>query len=427
MKVKLPSPFLWLLVLAILFACTDAKNRVTTSDNNGVLPSVADFYDVQASDSTFSNYYSFADSVSTYADNTVAECGYCQGMEARMLLQFASLPDSSNLNNIVLKLYISDRSNDLNGLQLRLGKCTRGWVENQTTWWKSGEDSTWTNPGGDFTLLDGAGYTATVTNADSVVFTLNQNDIASWLDDGDYNYGFMVVPVSGSGYVQLYTGESSNDPKLVFTYIKDDGDVTTHTKYATVDTFIYDGQPAVGQVRSSLVVGNSYPESSVIKFALPPAGFTDLDPNGTFTADQLLTEYQRMTINKAELWVKVKADGSYGTNEKVYVTPYLIIKDQPNLPLRPKNSTYPDGDYISISGTNSTSEEPSESGWVSVDITSVLQAITDGSYENYGIFLTSTYHNHDFTRWEFYSPSDPITANRPFMRVYYTPPYLEDR
>ncbi|OQX71957.1 MAG: hypothetical protein B6D62_00715 [Candidatus Cloacimonas sp. 4484_275] len=62
-----------------------------------------------------------------------------------------------------------------------------------------------------------------------------------------------------------------------------------------------------------------------------------------------------------------------------------------------------------------------------VDVTAIVQKITSGDYENHGFLLKSIFENKDYSYVEFASKNYQEEALRPFLRIIYTPPFLDER
>ena len=70
--------------------------------------------------------------------------------------------------------------------------------------------------------------------------------------------------------------------------------------------------------------------------------------------------------------------------------------------------------YIGSSSDSLGTEE------FAVDITKILQKLTAGEYENYGIMLKSIYECRDFIHLEF---ETELEENKPEIRIIFTPPF----
>jgi len=126
----------------------------------------------------------------------------------------------------------------------------------------------------------------------------------------------------------------------------------------------------------------------------------------------------RMTINKAELILFVK-DNPYYEKTTAYFFPFNVKPDTLTSETVLTDSQLETLAYTYASGTVVNKDS------VRVEITPIIQAFTSGDKPNNGIVVRCTSEMHNFGKLEFWHYADAPEGKKPYIRIYYTEPYLK--
>lgn len=371
---------LFIVGFSVILSCSDDK--VTGTHN---IPE----YIV---DTTFANAVKFDSShtidIANYKNNTKLIIGDFNNTEAKALLRFRNVPDTTWLDTVQLQeckielvkdtLY-NDENFDINVYRLE-----ENWNENTVT-----QDSL-TN---DWTEL-----ITTFTTADSVcIIDIDTTIVRSWIVDDSLNFGLILVSCENciENFVEFYSSESNSPPSMKITYTDTSGSLDTLSINATDDTFI--------------TVWDQIPPFETPFIAnLPP---TEMLMNIELTPDSLnLTDalFQMITVNRAEIIIDRDCISEYYiSDDRIGIIPYNVI-DTIEISL----------EYIS--GCESTYYSTVSDSLI-VDISGILQGYARGEIEGLHIAIRFTTLNKDFSFIEFSSPLNPK------LKIIYTSPILEDK
>lgn len=402
---KLFKLFLLILSTLLIFACNN-KNSLVGFPNGTIK-----HYEVTIPDSCFQLAYSWGDSIRVFSENTKLVIGNYQGIEARTMIKFSSLPTSiSNIQNVKIRLKLN-KKNLTNSISFGVYKMTKSWSENLATWNINTTDSNWNNAGGDYeaTALDIQEFTA---DADSIVFELPASLITEWVSADSLNKGIMIKQVTRSRdnqFVEFYSSESYNSdlmPQLSFTYTNSSNEEKTYTKSSYTDTFIHNASMITENDNNQLSFWHLSPKAMFFKVDLPWQIFSQADSSITSEED-----LRMITINRAELVLTSKGDDLPNTNPKFSVANYVL-----NSSLA-ENATYFDKSNYTYYQTTS---DTLKAGTLNMNVTALLQAYTSKIKTNYGFVIKSNYQNMDFSRINFYNKNAENPVNRPKIVVKFS-------
>ncbi|HPR17297.1 MAG TPA: DNRLRE domain-containing protein [Candidatus Cloacimonadota bacterium] len=414
---------LCLLFILIFSGCTDKNNPVGLAGHAGPVPT-----EIEIGSEHFSHVYSYEDSISIFNSEKIIMGNYeVNGFsnQAVCLLKFTSLIDTfyQEINNTKLVLYINERSNFdvIDNTTLKIGKVTKNWYETTADWFEPTDSTTWTNDtfslndGDDFELID---FTVEYDDADSISIELPDELVENWILQDSLNFGLAIFTEDADKFIEFSSSEmSDSEPKLFFDYQETAEDtVVTAEKVAVHDIQIFASDYEFNVFPNNLIISNIQPVRLTMKFDLPPSIFAAADTFNT-TIDDTVLYMQRLSINRAELVLAFDQSipTAYPLSASINIDPYLMTTDSLNF----DNLNEPlicDDDYTDL--YISSTKDSLQSGEFRINITSIVQALSSGTYDNYGIMLRSIYENYDFRHTQF-------TAE-PKLDIVFTPPYLDE-
>jgi hypothetical protein len=303
---------------------------------------------------------------------------------------------------------------------LKVGKMNIDWFESTATWFEPTDSTTWTNAefsfndGEDFELLNN--LEITLEDEDSLTIVLPDDLVEDWILADSLNFGLALFTEDAGKFLEIYSSETDEEaPKIYFDYQEtaEDSLVTTY-KVATHDIHLgftdYDYQIFPNR----LIVSDIQPIRMTMKFDIPAEIFTDLE---TAAIEDTALYLQRLTINRADLVLSFNENlpAEYPLETGINIDPYILVGDTLNLndPSRP---LLDDDDYEDL--YISSSYDSLNSDAFKINITSIVQNLVSGEYENYGIMLRSLYEGYDLKHTEF--------SVEPKIEILFTPPYLDD-
>jgi len=427
---------IWLLLGIILAvsACTMKDNPVGYDPVNE--PKLINF-----SDNIISNVYSYEDTVKSYLNATVISLGNRGKYESRIFLRFYDLPDSlATMENeeLTLKLVVNKQRNSENStFHTRI--VNQSWDQNYISWKTATDSLDWEMPfftdyEFDFELNEiyATGDTVEVGFPLEMFYNYNQEDDKYYVDSLLVNYGITIMrdtpDTEGENILEFYSSESSDEygPELKFSYKVEASDVE-YTEWNS--SIVYDGM-FYTSTADDLEDFEVYGDSLILRNISPTKMFIGLDISledfiiaGDTTGINTLAEFNKMTVNRAELVLQAKSDRYFSSN-MIYVVPYLLTDstwvetpEDGNIPVYEEQFEY-------VSGTSTTSDSL-ESNEFRIDITETLQAyINDGDdIDGFGIIIFSARENRDFSIVRFYNQSAE-ESKQPYIELTYTPPLL---
>lgn len=412
--IKVLKLIIGLLLIIIITSCTQKKNPV--GFQNGPQPESITFgWDI------FSNSISFEDSTKNYSSNSTLILGNYDDKKTKTLLRFINLPDSiaSLESSVEIKFKIDDRYNIEDFSSLQFGLINKLWKENHATWFAATDSTSWDSETGfsenDYTLFE---PDSIVCLEDSLTVYIEDNMLLDWIDSDSLNYGFVMF-TEDDGFVKFLSAESDTI-SLKFDYLSNanDTEVNTYLNNATSDTFIYETDQIFEQYPDQMIASNIYPIRFYTKFDISDSIF--IDSSSVINNQE---DYNRMTINKAELILYYDEDNHYPLIQYSTLSPYLLegdtlfynTEDKPLISSEDYKYFY---DGISSDSINADH--------FALDITNIVQNITSGEYENKGLIVKSIYENRDFFNVLFATENNVDEAKRPQLRIIYTPAYLDE-
>ena len=393
-------------IFLILSGCTKKKNTVGIPNGN-----IQPIETILGSD-LIENNYSFEDSCRNYSDNTTLLVGSYHNSQAYSLLRFDNFPDtlSSVEGDVKLNLYLKNKINEEN-IALQFGKIDENWMENKATWTAATDSTDWNSPGDFFSEITPPNWTII---DDSIEVTLPTDLLQNWLESDSTNFGLVIYSSADNSFLEINSSETENAPRLIFDYKKTaDDSIQTYSAAPVSDTFIYSTDNNFTKFENQLIVANIQPTKMFIKFNLSDTIFINMENSGIGNSD----DFRRMTINRAELVFHKLDENYYLAGDELTLRPYPVLTANPSIPF-----TYGD-DYEYLTGSSADSLNNDE---ISVDVTEIVQKITSGDYENNGLLLKSTFENKDFSHIEFAPKDYNDEAWRPYLKIIYTPPYLDE-
>ncbi|MDO9577527.1 MAG: hypothetical protein Q7J16_06540 [Candidatus Cloacimonadales bacterium] len=416
-----------LLVIFLAASCTNKKNPVGTSGEEGPIPT-----ETEITADMFTDFYSFEDSIRTYNSDNLLVGRYDSNNfqnNAASLIKFTSLVDSFyQITNVRLDLRIRD-NHDFDITTLKVGKIiSSNWFETTATWLAPTDSTSWYTDGAfsftegeDIEILYGLDMALI---GDSLSIRLPNDILENWILADTLNYGLALFCEEDNKFVEFYSAEYSDEdsPRLYFDYQETEED-TLVTNYRTPgnDILIYEKDDVYQIFENKLIASNIQPIKMLTRFAIPESIFTSVD---TFTISFDEFYMQRLTINRAELILTFDCANPYPLDGTISLDPYLMVSDStawnltdPSLPML--NSEDYEDPYIS-----STSDSLNSAAFA-VNITKIIQDMVSGEKDNYGIMIRSLYENHDFRHTEFfYDENDLTNTKNPRIEIIFTPPYF---
>lgn len=400
---------LGVLSLVLLFsgACT-RKNNLTGNNWSDIRPQVF-------TDSLFTAGFSFADTAKVSGYEATLLCGKMGTREAVAVMRFTGLPADSLLQTVTeakLTLKFKRRSPEPRStLKLNLFRLKWSWTADST-----------------FAIADSSivpfepvipEYTVPDVSADSTYSITIPNDvIKNWMHTGTTGLCF-ALRSSENGWSEIYSIDSgSSGPKLSFKY-----KLTTDTATAALKEYsslaISDSYRVVApfgtEYDNRWLIKNISPSRIFVKFDINNSKFRDMDGNPLNAL-----AIKRLTINKAEMVLYVKNNPYYGSTIPYGLRTYRVTKDSLSTAV-----SLQEGDYELLS-LNPTSNGQITADSIVVNITAVVQGITSGDIENYGVMIQSLQEMANFGELELWHFADPAlpAGKAPYIRIKYTPPYL---
>jgi len=120
----------------------------------------------------------------------------------------------SNIEIVSAELHLYRYGHDIpSGQKVKVGvyRITRSWKYNEATWKKRTSSNYWSSPGGDYTHLYST-YTvkSTFSKTNWMVFYNLKDLVQYWVDHPSYNYGLIIVYISGAGRIWVRSGNYGN-------------------------------------------------------------------------------------------------------------------------------------------------------------------------------------------------------------------------
>ncbi|MBC8385116.1 MAG: DNRLRE domain-containing protein [Candidatus Cloacimonetes bacterium] len=405
-KNRIKTLILLMFFLIIIANCTTKKNLVGTPDSN------TEPRELILTDSLIIDYYSFEDSIANYNSNTTLNVGNYLGNQAFTLLRFSNFPDSVETITRSIELILkSKKAEDFDPQNLLFGKISENWYEDDATWFAATDSTEWSSEGYFFDVLEGFEVFA---EDDSINVSVPENLVREWIESDSTNFGLVIYSNEADGFLELNSSESGFGATLTFDYQLSSGDsLITYSEGTTSDTFIFFSDDDFQKFEEELKLSNIQPTKMFIKFDVNEALFFNLENSGIDNSD----DFRRMTINRAEMILSNKDEDYYLSDGRIHTRPYIVLNDYPEIPF-----VYGD-DYEYVMSSTSDSLD---AGKYAIDITEIIRDITSGEKENFGILLKSIYENKDYSHLDFATKNDIDPARRPFIKIIYTPPYLDD-
>lgn len=408
-----------IITILTIFACTEKKNPV--GFQSGPQPVEITFDSLN-----FQNTISFEDSTRAYISNSKVILGNFESQgnikQTRTLIRFINLPDTIAVldSPVEIKLHIEENNEFTDYSSIQFGSLQQYWKESYATWFEATDSTSWISETG-FSENDYIPFEvdSLKSTEDSLMIYLPENMLIDWAENDSLNYGFVMFTDS-PGFIEFVSAESDS-LSISFTYKSnaDNEDFTEYKNNATSDTFIYENDLIYEQFENELILSNIYPVRMYTKFSLDDSLFINY-PNSKIYNH---TDFNRMTINKAELILEYSDENNYPLIEYSTVTPYLVTGDTLNF----GNTETPligEDDYLYL--YDGISSDSVNADYFSIEITNIIQSLTSEEYDNKGILLKSVYENKDFFNVKFIPGNYPDISLRPKLRVIYTPPHLDE-
>ncbi len=398
---------LLLLVTLFFLGCTTKKNPIGT-DWSHTRPAAI-------TDSLITNQFSYFTAAKITGEEQRLIVGKNEQKEAKALIQFTSMPE--NIYQIIgtpsLKLVVNRSFTSL-PLTLHFDKIVQNWSESQATWTNAYTDTTW-----QATYINTSGISdvhdipdTTEARVDTLNIEIPTNSIQNWKIPTINGYS-LQISTEDSKFLEIRSSETLYAPQLVFKYKATESDTVTYTysRYASYDTFILQDHDT--QVTSNdLILRSISPTRIFMKFDTPRTLFKY---NETDTTSLSSIDFKHMTINKAELVLKVKDNPYFGTDATFMATLYRV-----RIPVT-EETVLTDDDMEFIYYTPITTTSPGL-GFVSMNFTPLFQAFTSAEKPNYGVIIRLLTESQDYAKVEFYGIADPDISKRPKINIIYTPP-----
>ncbi|UCE28292.1 MAG: DNRLRE domain-containing protein [Candidatus Coatesbacteria bacterium] len=222
--------------------------------------------------------------------------GSYAGFTSRILLRFdlediPKIVSVEDITNVVLRLAYYRESGELNDASYAYGDVTisahrlfAGFDEDRATWYRARRYRNWTEPGGEFgpavaeAIIGDPPYKREYIRLDIT------DTFFEWVNNPDANYGLMLKAVGEAttdGIKEFFSiDEKSKEdaPRLVITYIDDDGEKAYHEVIPQKDCFItladskFAGDTVNGHEKE-LEFGsfNGYGRRLLVRFDLSPS------------------------------------------------------------------------------------------------------------------------------------------------------------
>jgi len=370
------------MILFFLISCTSKDNKIGMPDSD--LQPLKSEIDIELTD-----FYSYKDSLKNY-DGLYLNFGNYRNNESRVLIKYDIYPVDLYSYVSEPKLKITLNRKEFEGEienKIEIGKLTRDWTENETTYDVAKKDSAWTNQGADFDLLDDVNY---YIDEDSLFVDLSTELIEEWRTET--NNGMIFIPQSEDLILEMFSRTSTIKPILTFEYRKTEEDTTvyTYSESPVKDAFIT--LESDFQNSRVLALEDIPPVRTVVKFNVPDSIFKDIN-NQQLESDMI----KIITINKAELVMKKDSEEALLEKDDYLFFESLLITsdiDFNGFPVLTKD------DYLTNWSMTSNSKLDSLDV-IRINVTSLVQAFVREEYENKGILIRSIYENSDFNHIKF--------------------------
>jgi hypothetical protein len=395
-------PFLLavIVLLTAVSACT-RKNNPAGDNWSDVTPLIA-------VDSTFQTGYSYTHSGKVSGSETSLLCGTETGIEAVSFIRFTGLPDTSFtfIEQPVLKLVATRRSAfRRDPLALSFHKLNTHWAA----------DSTDNILDADIVSLEISNYAVQDTvdvAGDTLEIDFPEQVIENWAT-GDTTGFNLVIKTTGTSWLEYKSRESGNGPLLSFKYkITGTEDTLSYSQRPIMDSYRITGEQTA-LIENTWMLKNLRPMRLFVRNGLPDGIFKDKDG---IQLDSL--DIKRMTINKAELVLFVK-DNPYYSNKICYFFPYRV---KPDTLINPVVLT---DDHLEIITHTASSAETVVGDSVKINITPLIQAFTSEDEPNNGIVIKNNSEMLNFGNIEFWHYGNAPAGKKPYVKIYYTVPYLK--
>ncbi len=415
----------FLIAVLIIMGCTNKSNLVGTGGNEGPEPE-----SITIGSEYFSSFHSFEDSLKNFnTDRTVIGNyeKYDTANQAVTLIKFTSLPDSFYAiedANLVLSIKNKHNFDNIDNTTFKIGRIiNENWYESTALWNAPTDSTSWS--GIEFSLFDGDDFElipdlVMTLEEDSLVIDIPENLIENWIDADTLNFGLVFYTPNSDCFLEINSSENGDDdlrPFITYEYQETEADtLITNTVYASHDITIFYTDEEYTTFPDQLILSDMQPIKIFMKFEVPDSIFTTTAEN---IVEDTALFMQRLTINKAELILHNSENDHYPIYGTIYIDPYIVTTDTVDLNYTDPYSPFMTSDdyedlYIASSSDSLGTEE------FTIDITKIIQKLTAGEYENYGIMLKSIYECRDFIHLEF---EIELEDKRPEIRIIFTPPY----
>jgi hypothetical protein len=412
-----------LAVLALLSGCTKKDNL--TGNNFSELEAQV-FEDANA----LAGGYSFpADTTnSVLSGRKFLPVGRWNGSEARAILRFTDIPADSTIQNL----------HDLRNPKLSIVLMRSSEIEQNPVRLKffqvKGDyrANPFEIPEEDLQEITQSTLTLdhTVVSSDTMHIALPYALLQNWQSEADSTGLNIVIKASdesgfGDGFADIRLSTATEGSKLQFEYKENpsDEEYQEFGRYASKNDYnmIYTVQDLnTGQWQ----LNNYSPQRMYVNIQPDFDMFKDAFGNSLSPAD-----LKRVSVNKAELVLKIKQDDPDLRNAITYAVNPMLIKANPTEPsVIPSDALFRPEFFAPLYSIASW-----EDSLLVVDITPIMQAyvsqkeFSDGTLITpNGIVIFSSYELKDFGAIRFYHPDESgITEEqKPYIRVKYTPPFL---
>lgn len=389
-----------ILSLVLLFSACTKKSNLTGDNLSGIVPRVA------IADS-FSLGYSYTHDGKVKGTESYIICGEEEGIEAVGVLRFTGLTDTMTvIGEPIMKLVATRRSSlDRNPLALSFHKLAQHWTPDSTDLILDSNISPLSIP--NFSVPD---------SVSSAGDTLSINIPAAIIEDWKIEdvTGFnVVIKAADGGWLEFKANELANGALLNFQYqIPGSADTLTYNQRAFIDSYRVTGtQTEISN--NTWELKNLLPQRMFFRFALNDELFTDGEGVVLSSPDR-----RRMTINKAELVLFVKDNPYYGS-VRCNFYPYRVKMDTLSTP-----TVLTDADLQIISNTFSSGTIISADS-VKIDVTALIQGFTSTEVTNNGIVIKNISEMQNFGMVEFWHSSTAPDGKQPYIKIYYTTPFLK--
>jgi len=390
------------IILTVLSGCTDKDNL---TGNN--------FSDVRAltvdDETGMMMGFSFpaAEEISISGSEKKLLAGDYNDARALSFFRFTGLPaniESIETDSCFLSLNIVGCYALRNSLMLKLYKVNKVWNDSLDPANITDSDLS-PNPIATYSLADTSG-----TAGEEITFSIPETEITNWQNPDSTGWN-LALKVENEGWVEIYSLESSQTPKLNIKY-KTEEEWITYNQSPAKDTYTLEAP--VTTPSSQWKISNLTSSCLYVKYEPTSTIFVD-NAGSELTAEQR----KRMTINKASLVLHIKNDDYYHSTKSYSLYPFNVVKESIETPVTLVKSDYETLVYTVTSSGTITGDS------LTVDITPIIQAYTSGDKTPKGIVIQSTQERKNFGTLEFWDCNESTAAEKkPYIKITYTPPYL---